>query len=213
MLGGLGLPPDIHGRVWKRINQVHQANSGTVEAGLSRLQDSFRQVYDLSTKLAFATSEDLDIFFRLLGFHGDALGSLIRHKLLLLSEPIVRRADVRGARQIGVGLPVRDETVFHKSVQSRSSDGTIPGVLPSSTNDKPKSKKKFFSKKKASSKQTGNSGASLDQDGEALDAGWAQVMKNYRAAKKARVEKVKAGNAAKTDGASAAPQYSGEYSF
>ena len=213
MLGGLGLPPDIHGRVWKRINQVHQANSGTVEAGLSRLQDSFRQVYDLSTKLAFATSEDLDIFFRLSGFHDDALGSLIRHKLLLLSEPIVRRADVRGARQIGVGLPVRDETVFHKSVQSRSSDGTIPGVFPSSTNDKPKSKKKFFSKKKASSKQTGNSGASLDQDGEALDAGWAQVMKNYRAAKKARVEKVKAGNAAKTDGASAAPQYSGEYSF
>ena len=213
MLGGLGLTPDVHGRVRKRINQVHQANSGTVDAGLSRLQDSFRQVYDLSTKLAFATSEDLDIFFRLSGFHDDALGSLIRHKLLLLSEPIVRRADVKGARQIGVGLPVRDEAVFHESVQSRSSDGTIPSVFSSSTNDKLKSKKETSSKKRASSKQTGSSGASFDQDGEAMDAGWAQIMKNYRAAKKARVKKAKADNAAKTDGASAAPQYSGEFSF
>ena len=57
------------------------------------------------------------------------------------------------------------------------------------------------------------SGASFDQDGEARDAGWAQVMKDYKAAKKARVKKAKADNAAKTDGASAAPQYSGEYSF
>ena len=52
----------------KGSTRVHQANSGTVEAGLSRLQDSFRQVYDLSTKLAFATSEDLELFFRLSGF-------------------------------------------------------------------------------------------------------------------------------------------------
>ena len=194
----------------KRINQVHQANSGTAEAGLSRLQDSFRQVYDLSSKLAFATSENLDLFFRLSGFHDDALGSLLRHRLLLLSEPIVRRADVRGARQIGVGLPVGDETDFYKFVQSRSSESTFSSVPPSSTNDKSKSKRKFFSKKKASSKQAGNSGASFNQDGEALDAGWAQVMQNYKAAKKARVGKAKAGNAAKTDGASAAPQCSGE---
>ena len=110
-------------------------------------------------------------------------------------------------------MPVRDETVFHESVQSRSSDGTIPGVFSSSTNDKLKSRKDISSKKRASSKQTGSSGASFDQDGEAMDAGWAQVMKNYKAAKKARVKKAKADNAAKTDGASAAPQYSGEYSF
>ena len=206
MLGGLGLHPDLHGRVRKRINQVHQANSRTVEAGLSRLQDSFRHVYDLSSKLAFATSEDLDLFFRLSGFHDEALGSLLRHRLLLLSEPIVRRVDVRGARQNGVGLPVGDEADFYRSVQSRSSENPF-SVPPSSTNGKSKSKKK---PKKKSSSKTGNSGASFNKDGEALDAGWVQVMKNYRATKKARVEKAKADNAAKTDGASAAPQCSGE---
>ena len=145
MLGGLGLHPDLHGRVRKRINQVHQANSRTVEAGLSRLQDSFRQVYDLSSKLAFATSEDLDIFFRLSGFHDDALGSLLRHRLLLLSEPIVRRADVKGARQIGVGLPVGDETDFYKFVQSRSSESTFrvfPPLLPTASRSLRRSQKR-----------------------------------------------------------------------
>ena len=213
MLGGLGLTPDVHSRVRKRVNLVHQANSGTVDAGLGRLQDSFRQVYDLSTKLAFATSEHLDIFFRLSGFHDDALGRLVRHKLLQLSEPKVRRTVVKGARQIEVGLPDRDETVFHESVESRSSVGTIHSAICSSTIDKQKSKKGNSSKKKASSKKTGSLGASFDQDGEAWDAGWAQVIKNYKAAKKARVKKAKADNAAKTDGASAAPQYSGEFRF
>ena len=207
MLGGLGLPPDIAARVWKRINQVHQANSGTVEAGLSRLQDSFRQVYDLSTKLAFATSEDLELFFRLSGFHDEALGSLLRHRLLLLSEPIVRRADVKSARQNGVGLPVGDEMDFYRSVQSRFSENPF-GVPPPPTNIKPKSKKK--QKKKVSSK-AGISGSSYNKDGEVMDAGWVKVMKNYRATKKARVEKAKDDNAAKTDGASDAPQDSGEY--
>ena len=207
MLGGLGLHPDVAARVRKRINQVHQANSGTVEAGLSRLQDSFRQVYDLSTKLAFATSEDLELFFRLSGFHDEALGSLLRHRLLLLSEPIGSRVDVRSARQIGVGLPVGDEMDSHGSVQSRFSENPF-GVPPSPTNYKPKSKKK--QKKKVSS-MAGISGSSYNKDGEVLDAGWVKVMKNYRATKKARVEDTKADNAAKTDGASAAPQDSGEY--
>ena len=116
MLGGLGLTPEMHDRVKKRVNLVHQANSGTVDAGLSRLQDSFRHVYDLSTKLAFATSEHLNLFFRLSGFHDDALGRLVRLKLLQLSEPKVRRTVVKGARQNEVGLPDRDETVFHESV-------------------------------------------------------------------------------------------------
>ena len=43
-----------------------------------------------------------------------------------------------------------------------------------------------------------------------MDAGWVKVMKEYRIPKKAKVEDAKADNAAKTDGASAAPQDSGE---
>ena len=78
---------------------------------------------------------------------------------------------------------------------------------PPSTNIKSKSKKK---QKKKSSSETGISGPSFNKDGEVLDAGWVQVMKNYRATKKARVEKTRTDNAAKTDGASAAPQCSGE---
>ena len=188
------------------VNLVHQANSGTVDVGLGRLQDSFRHVYDLSTKLAFATSEHMNLLFRLSGFHDNALGRLVRFKLLKLSEPKVRRTVVKGARQNEVGLPDRDETVSHESVESRSTDGTIPSAICPSTIDKQKSKKGKSSKKKSSSKKTGNKGASSDQDGEAWNAGWAQVIKNYKTAKKARAKKAKADNAAKTDGASAAPQ-------
>ena len=206
MLGGLGLHLDIHARVRRRINHVHQTNSRTVEAGLSRLQDSFRHVYDLSTKLAFATSEDLELFFRLSGFRDEALGSLLRHRLFLLSEPIVRWADVRSARQNGVGLPVGDETDFFRSVQSWSSENPF-SVPPPSTKVKSKSKKK---QKEKSSSKAGISGSSYNKDGEVMDAGWVQAMKNYRATKKARVGKTKANNAAKTDGASPAPQCSGE---
>ena len=107
---------------------------------------------------------------------------------------------MKGARQNEVGLPDRDETVSHESVESRSSDGTIPSAICPSTIDKQKSKKGNYSKKKSSSTKTGNKGASSDQDGEA------QVIKNYKTAKKAHAKKAKANNAAKTDGASAAPQ-------
>ena len=206
MLGGLGLLPDMASRVRKRINQVHQANSGTVEAGLSRLQDSFRHVYDLSTKLAFATSEDLELFFRLSGFHDEALGCLLRHRLLLLAEPIGSRVDVGSARQSGVDLYVGDEMDPLGSVQSGGL-GNPFSVPPPPTNSKSKSKKK--PKKKVISK-TDVSGSSYNKDGEVMDAGWVKVMKEYRIPKKAKVKDEKADNAAKTDGASAAPQDSGE---
>ena len=92
------------------------------------------------------------------------------------------------------------------SVQSGFS-GNPFSIPPPPTNYKPKSKKK--QKKKVSSK-AGISVSSYNKDGEVLDAGWVKVMKNYRATKKARVEDTKVDNAAKTDGASAAPQDSGE---
>ena len=47
------------------VNQIHQANSGAVNAVLGRLQDAFLHVYDLSTDLTFATSEHLAVFFKL----------------------------------------------------------------------------------------------------------------------------------------------------
>ena len=199
-LAGLGLHPDILSRVHRRINQVHQANSRTVEAGLSRLQDSFCRVYDLSSKLAFATCEDLEFFFRLSGFHDEALGILLRHRLLLLTEHMGRRAFVESPRQSGGGLKVGDKAGPHGSVQSEES-GSIPTVPLFPPNPKPKSKKK----KKKTSFKTETAGSSRNKDGEVLDAGWVQVIKNYRATKKAKVEKVKSDNAAKTGGASAAP--------
>ena len=73
MLGDLGLTPDQLVRVKERVNQVHQANSGAVDVVLGRLQDVFQHVYDLSAKMTFATSEHLNVFFKLSGFHDDAL--------------------------------------------------------------------------------------------------------------------------------------------
>ena len=103
-------------------------------------------------------------------------------------------------------MPDGDETVSHETVESRSKDGAIHSTICPPTVAKQKSKKGKSSWKKSSSKKTGTKGASFDQDGEALDAGWAQVIKNYKMAKKARAKKAKADNAAKTDGASEAPQ-------
>ena len=80
----------------------------------------------------------------------------------------------------------------------------FPLLLPT-TNRKSKKKQK----KKVSSK-AGISDSSYNKDGEVLDAGWVKVMKNYWETKKARVKDTKADDAAKTDGASAAPQDSGE---
>ena len=207
MLDDLGLTPDMLVRVKERVNLVHQANSGMVDTGLGRLQDSFQHVYDLSTNLSFATCEHLNVFFRLSGFHDDALGRLVRHKLLTLFEPKVRQAVVKGARQNKVGLSDGDETVPHGIVESRRKDSTIHSAIWSPTIDKQKSKsKKKSSKKKSSKKKTGTNSASSNQDGEAGKAGWAQVVKYHKRVEKVRSKKAQADNAAKTDGASAAPQ-------
>ena len=202
MLGGLGLPSGMTSRVRKRINQVHRATSGTVETELGRLQDLFRYVYDLSSTLAFATCEDLDLFFRLSGFHDEALGSLLRHRLILLSEPASDRGVVGSARQSGVDLEVGDEVDLPGSVQS----GGLSVPFPP-TNAKPKSGKQ---REKRALPQTGFSVSSYHEDGEAMNAGRVSVIKVCRKPKKARVEDIEADNAAKTDGASAAPQDSGE---
>ena len=208
MLDDLGLTPDMLVRVKERVNLVHQANSGTVNAGLGRLQDSFQHVYDLSTNLSFATCEHLNVFFRLSGFHDDALGRLVRHKLLMLFEPKVRRAIMKGAGQSKVCLSDGDETIPNRIVESRRMDSTIHSAIWTPAIGKRKSK----SKKKSSKKKTGTKGASSNQDGEAGKAGMAKLVR-YHMARKVQAKKAKAGNAAKTDGASAAPQGSGESSI
>ena len=45
MFGDLGLSPDQLVRVRERVNQVHQANSGAVDAVLGRLKDVFLHVF------------------------------------------------------------------------------------------------------------------------------------------------------------------------
>ena len=67
-LEGLRLSPEQLFRVREKVNQVHQANSGAVNAVLGRLRDTFLHVYDLSADLTFATSEH-HVFFKLSGFH------------------------------------------------------------------------------------------------------------------------------------------------
>ena len=87
---GLGLTPDLLVRVKERVNQVHQANSGAVDAQLGRLKDAFLHVYDLTADLTFATSEHLAVFFKLSGFNDNALRSLVRQKMLTIFKPKVR---------------------------------------------------------------------------------------------------------------------------
>ena len=94
---GLGLTLDLLVQVKERVNQVHQANSGVVDAVLGRLWDTFLHVYDLSADLTFATSEHLAVFFKLSGFHDHALRSLVRQKLLTLFKPKVRQAVMKDA--------------------------------------------------------------------------------------------------------------------
>ena len=204
MLGDLGLTPDMLVRVKERVNQVHQANSGAV---LGRLQDSFRHVYDLSAKMTFATSEHLNVFFKLSGFHDDALRRLVRHKLLTLFKPKVRKAVMKGAGQNKVCLFGGDKAVSNRIVESRKKDGIIRSAILTPTTSKQKSK----TKKKSKSK-TGTKGASSKKDGAAGKAGAAKKTKKSKAAK-VKAKKAKADSAAKTDGAGAAPQESGESSI
>ena len=206
MLEGLGLTPDQLVKVREKVNQVHQANSGAVDAVLGRQADAFRHVYDLSAKMTFATSERLNVFFGLSGFHDDALRRLVRHKLLTLFKPKVRKAVMKGAGQNKVGLFGGDEAVSNRIVESRKKDGIIRSAILTPSTGKTKSK----SKKKSKTK-TGAKGASSKKDGEAGKAGAAKKTKKSKAAK-VKAKKAKADSAAKTDGAGAAPQGSGESS-
>ena len=206
MLGDLGLTLDMLVRVTERVNQVHQSNSGAVDAVLGRLQDSFRHVYDLSAKMTFATSERLNVFFRLSGFHDDALRRLVRHKLLTLFKPKVRKADMKGAGKNKVCVFGGDEAVSNRIVESRKKDGIIHSAILTPTTGKQKSK----TKKKSKSK-TGAKGASSKKDGEAGKGGASKKAKKAKGAK-VKAKKAKADSAAKTDGAGAAPQSSGESS-
>ena len=207
VLGDLGLTPDLLARVKERVNQVHQANSGAVDTVLGRLQDAFRHVYDLSAKMTFATSEHLNVFFKLSGFHDNALRRLVRHKLLTLFKPKVRQAVMKGAWQTKVGLFGGDEAVSTRIVESRKKDGIIRSAILTPATGKSKSK----TKKKSKSK-TGTKGASSKKDGEAGKAGAAKKAKKSKAVK-VKAKKAKADSAAKTDGAGAAPQGSGESSI
>ena len=206
MLEGLGLSPDQLVKVREKVNQVHQANSGAVDAVLGRQADAFRHVYDLSAQMTFATSERLNVFFGLSGFHDDALRRLVRHKLLTLFKPKVRKAVMKGAGQNKVGLFGGDEAVSNRIVESRKKDGIIRSAILTPSTGKQKSK----TKKKSKSK-TGTKGASSKKDGEAGKTGAAKKTKKSKAAK-VKAKKAKADSAAKTDGAGAAPQGSGESS-
>ncbi len=206
MLEGLGLSPDQLVKVREKVNQVHQANSGAVDAVLGRQADAFRHVYDLSAQMTFATSERLNVFFGLSGFHDDALRRLVRHKLLTLFKPKVRKAVMKGAGQNKVGLFGGDEAVSNRIVESRKKDGIIRSAILTPSTGKQKSK----TKKKSKSK-TGAKGASSKKDGEAGKTGAAKKTKKSKAAK-VKAKKAKADSAAKTDGAGAAPQGSGESS-
>ena len=167
---------------------------------LGRLKDSFLHVYDLSAKLTFAASEHLAIFFKLSGFHDDALRRLVRHKLLTLFKPKVRQAVMKGAGQTKVGMFGGDEAVSERIVESRKKDGIIRSAILTPATSKSKSK----SRKKSKTK-TGKKGASSKKDGEAGKAGAAKKSKKAKAAK-VKTKKAKADSAAKTDGAGAAPQ-------
>ena len=200
ILEDLGLSLDQLVRVKERVNQVFQANSGAVDAVLGRLRDAFLHVYDLSANLTFAASEHLAVFFKLSGFHDDALRRLVRHKLLTLFKPKVRQAVMKGAGQSKVGMFSGDEAVSERIVESRKKDGIICSAIltPAASKSKSKSRKKSKTK-------TGTKGASSKKDGEAGKAGAAKKSKKAKAAK-VKTKKAKADSAAKTDGAGAAPQ-------
>ena len=146
-------------------------------------------------------------FFGLLGFHDDALRRLVRHKLLTLFKPKVRKAVMKGAGQNKVCLFGGDEAVSNRIVESRKKDGIIRSAIltPATGKQKSKTKKKSMSK-------TGTKGASSKKDGEAGKAGATKKTKKLKVAK-LKVKKAKADSAAKTDGAGAAPQGSGESSI
>ena len=167
-LGGFGLTEEQLFQVREKVNQIHQANCGVVDAALGRLWDMFLHVYNLSADLTFATSEHLAVFFKLSGFHDHALRSLVRQKMLTIFKPKVRQAVMRDASQSKVGLSGGDQVVSDRITESRRKDGIIRSAVltPASSKSKSKSRKKSKSK-------TGAKGAS-SKDGEAGKAGAAK---------------------------------------
>ena len=114
---------------------------------------------------------------------------------------------MKGAGQTKVGLFGGDEAVSTRIVESRKKDGIIRSAILTPATGKQKSK----TKKKSKSK-TGTKGASSKKDGEAGKAGATKKTKKSKVAK-VKAKKAKADSAAKTDGAGAAPQGSGESSI
>ena len=79
--------------------------------------------------MTFAASEHLAIFFKLSGFHDDALRRLVRHKLLTLFKPKVRQALMKGAGQSKFGMFGGDEAVSERIIESRKKDGIIRSAI------------------------------------------------------------------------------------
>ena len=155
----------------EKVNQVHQANSGAVNAVLGRLKDAFLHVYDQSADLTFATSEHLAVFFKLSGFHDHALRNLERQKMLTIFKPKVRQAVMKYALQSKVGLFSGNQEVSNRISESRKKDGIIHNTILTPAASKLKSK----SRKKSKTK-TGTKGAS-SKDGEAGKAETAKRSK------------------------------------
>ena len=178
-LEGLGLSKEQLLRVKQKVNQIHQANSGAVNAvlGRLRLQDAFLHVYDLSADLTFATSKHLAVFFKLSGFHDHTLRSLVRQKMLTIFKPKVRQVDIKDASQSRVCLFGGDQEVSNRISESRKKDSIIGSAVltPASSKSKSKSRKKSKTKTRAK-------GAS-SKDGEAGKAGAAKKSKKTKAAK------------------------------
>ena len=119
--------------------------------------------------------------------------------MLTIFKPKVRQAVMKDALQSKVGLFGGDQEVSNMISESWRKDSIICSVVltPASSKLKLKSRKKSKTK-------TGAKGAS-SKDGEAGKAGAANKSKKTKAAK-VKSKKAKANSAAKTDGASAAPQ-------
>ena len=102
----------------------------------------FLHVYDLSADLTFATCEHLAVFFKLSGFHVNALRSLVRQKMLTIFKPKVRQAVMKDALRSKVCQFGGDQEVSNKISESRKKDGIICSAIltPATSKSKYKSK-------------------------------------------------------------------------
>ena len=111
---------------------------------MGRLKVAFPHVYNLTADLTFATSEHLAVFFKLSGFHDNALRSLVRQKILTIFKPKVRQAVMKDALQAKYGLLGGDQVVSNRITESRKKDGIICSaiLMPATSKSKSKSRKK-----------------------------------------------------------------------